>query len=103
MPAIQDAVARVIGTRYSDARSVASGATAAFGRMGFVRRGRSRTWVADRGWWRLNVEPALSLAAGVAYLNVGEQHLSVERHHLVFESMEHSLGGATVADLDSAS
>src|SRR5438270_7990683 len=67
-----------------------------------VRVGRSRVWIRDAGWWLLAVEfQPSSWRAGQAYLNVGEQHLWVERDHIVFEEPDRPLGAAHTADLAS--
>lgn len=39
--------------------------------MGRVRKGRSRTWWDDHGWWLINVEFQPSGFSKGSYLNVG--------------------------------
>src|SRR6266513_2483077 len=74
--------------------------TRALGPLGFKRKGRSRIWLADRGWWLLVIEfQPSSSRRGATYLNVGEQHLWIECDHLVFEEHERPLGGTAVVDL----
>jgi hypothetical protein len=43
--------------------------------LGFRRRGRSRTWVRDAGWWVLLVEFQASQFSRGSYLNVGPMWL----------------------------
>lgn len=68
--------------------------------LGLVCKGRSRTWIDDRGWWLVNVEFQPSSHQRGCYLNVGEQHLWVVRKHLVFEGMERPLGPSTFTAFD---
>ena len=82
--------------------ALAAAARAALQPLGFERKGRSRTWLADRGWWLLIIDfQPSSWQSDLAYLNLGEQHLWVERDHFVFEEPERPLGGAHTVDLAS--
>jgi hypothetical protein len=55
--------------------------------LGVHQKGRSRTWIGNRGWWLVLEEFQPSRTGSDAYLNVGEQHLWIERDHLVFEEL----------------
>src|SRR6185295_17783420 len=63
--------------------------------LGVIRKGRSRSWIDDHGWWLINVEFQPSNHAKGFYLNVGEQHLWVVSDHFAFERAERPLGGST--------
>jgi hypothetical protein len=52
------------------------------GRMGLTRKGRSRTWLDDHGWWVIWVEFQPSSRSRGSYLNVGHQHLWLETDHI---------------------
>jgi len=56
-------------------RDIAKAARAALGSIGCVRRGRSRTWLDDRGWWVGVIEFQPSSWSKGSYLNVGASFL----------------------------
>lgn len=56
-------------------RIIADAAKAALGPLGFKRKGRSRTWVADHGWWLTVVEFQPSAWSKGSYLNVAAHWL----------------------------
>jgi hypothetical protein len=68
--------------------------------LGVQQKGRSRTWIGDRGWWLIVLEFQPSIRGSGAYLNVGEQHLWSERDHLAFEEFERPLGGSNLLTFD---
>lgn len=74
---------------------IADAAKTALAPLGLVRKGRSRTWIDDHGWWLINVEFQPSSYATGCYLNVGTQHLWVTRGYLCLDEMERPLGGTT--------
>lgn len=53
--------------------------------LGFLRKGRSRTWLADRGWWLIVVEFQPSGWSKGSYLNVGTHWLWSRSGHLSFD------------------
>ena len=53
--------------------------------LGLRRKGRSRTWVDDRGWWLIVVEFQPSSWAIGSYLNVGACWLWAEKDHFSFD------------------
>jgi hypothetical protein len=67
--------------------------------MGLQRRGKSRVWFDDRGWWLINVEFQPSSGREGCYLNVGHQHLWVEWDHLIFLRADRPLGGSRFIEL----
>ncbi len=73
---------------------MASAARDALRALALVRKGRSRCWVDDHGWWLINVEFQPSGYAKGRYLNVGEQHFWVVRDYLCFEDLERPLGAS---------
>ena len=82
--------------------SIAAAAKQRLGALGLVRKGRSRTWLDDHGWWLIHVEFQPS-ASGRFYLNIGEHHLFVRRDHFVLEDVERPLGGTWTGDQGGAS
>ena len=74
---------------------IADAAKTALAPLGLVRKGRSRTWIDDHGWWLINVEFQPSSYDKGCYLNVGTQHLWVTRGYLCLDEMERPLGGTT--------
>ena len=74
---------------------IAAAAKAGLGPLGLARKGRTRSWIDDHGWWLLNVEFQPSSHALGCYINVGAQHLWAPRNHLCFEQMERPLGGSS--------
>lgn len=83
-------------------RLIAAAAKREFAPLGLARKGRSRTWIDDHGWWLINVEFQPSSHAKGCYLNVGEQHLWVMRDHLVLENVERPLGGSAFVTFDGS-
>ena len=75
-------------------RTIASAAREALAPLGVVRKGRSRCWIDDHGWWLVNIEFQPSGFAKGCYLNVGVQHFWVLRNYLCFEGCERPLGDA---------
>jgi hypothetical protein len=53
--------------------------------LGLRRKGRSRTWVDDRGWWLIVAEFQPSSWAIGSYLNVGVCWLWAEKDHFSFD------------------
>ena len=66
-------------------RMIAEAAKAALGPLGFHRKGRSRTWLADHAWWLTIVEFQPSAWSKGAYLNVGAHWLWSSMGHLSFD------------------
>lgn len=66
-------------------RIVADAAKAALGPLGFKRKGRSRTWLADHGWWLTVVEFQPSAWSKGSYLNVAAHWLWSEIGTLSFD------------------
>lgn len=64
---------------------IASAAKAALAPLGFRRKGRSRTWFADLGWWLLVVEFQPSSWSKGSYLNVAAHWLWVSKGHMSFD------------------
>jgi hypothetical protein len=56
-------------------RIIAAAAKAELGPLGFRRKGRSRTWIADHGWWATVVEFQPSAWSKGSYLNVSAHWL----------------------------
>ena len=54
---------------------IAAGARRHLGPLGLTRKGRSRHWIDDHGWWLVNVEFQPSGFGKGSYLNVGAQFL----------------------------
>jgi hypothetical protein len=79
---------------------IATEAKRGLGPLGVVRKGRSRTWIDDHGWWLINVEFQPSGHRQGCYLNVGIQHLWVMRDYLIFEDVERPLGGSHFIEFD---
>jgi len=76
---------------------IVAAATEQLGQLGLIRKGRSRTWLDDHGWWLLVVEFQPSIT-GRFYVNVGEDHLFIRRDHLVLDDVERPLGGTWTGD-----
>lgn len=53
--------------------------------LGVLQRGRSRTWIDDRGWWLITVEFQPSGWSRGTYLNVGATWLWYLKAHLSFD------------------
>jgi len=54
--------------------------------IGCTRRGRSRTWIDDRGWWIIVIEFQPSSFSKGSYLNIGAMWLWRESEHLSFDN-----------------
>lgn len=66
-------------------RIIAEAAKVALGSLGFKRKGRSRTWLADHGWWLTVVEFQPSAWSKGSYLNVAAHWLWSESGSLSFD------------------
>ena len=66
-------------------RVIAAAAKTALAPLGLTRKGRSRTWLDDQGWWLGIVEFQPSSWARGTYLNVGLMFLWRPIDHLAFE------------------
>jgi hypothetical protein len=66
-------------------RIIADASKAALGPLGFKRKGRSRTWIADHGWWLTVVEFQPSAWSKGSYLNVAAHWLWSEIGSLSFD------------------
>lgn len=66
-------------------RIIADAAKIALGSLGFRRKGRSRTWLADHSWWLIVVEFQPSAWSKGSYLNVAAHWLWSETGHLSFD------------------
>jgi hypothetical protein len=72
-------------------RAIAHAAKAALSPLGFRRKGRSRLWFADHGWWLLLVEFQPSAWSKGSYLNVAPHWLwhpaanDAPRFHMSFD------------------
>ena len=64
---------------------IAEQAKTALGPLGFRRKGRSRIWLADHGWWLAVVEFQPSQWSKGCYLNVGAHFLWGKIEHLSFD------------------
>lgn len=81
---------------------IASAAKAALAPLGLTRKGRSRVWIDDHGWWLINVEFQPSSFRRGCSLNIGEQHLWLVNDTVVFERVERPIGGATFVAYDGS-
>jgi hypothetical protein len=84
-------------------RVIANVAREMLGPLGLVRKGRSRTWLDDNGWWLGVVEFQPSSWTRGSYLNVGAMWLwrDTDDHHIYF-GLGHridSVGFADAADV----
>jgi hypothetical protein len=66
-------------------RIIADAAKAALGPLGFKRKGRSRTWLADHGWWLTVIEFQPSAWSKGSYLNVAAHWLWSQIGSLSFD------------------
>ena len=64
---------------------IANAAKIALGPLGLRRKGRSRVWFADHGWWLTVVEFQPSAWSKGSYLNVAAHWLWSELGHLSFD------------------
>ena len=64
---------------------LAAAAKEILGPLGFHRKGRSRIWIADQGWWLNVVEFQPSGWAKGSYLNVAAHWLWIEKDYLSFD------------------
>jgi hypothetical protein len=64
---------------------LAAAAKEILGPLGFRRKGRSRVWMADQGWWLIVVEFQPSGWAKGSYLNVAAHWLWLEQDFLSFD------------------
>lgn len=64
---------------------IANAAKAELGQLDFQRKGRSRTWIADHGWWVTVVEYQPSAWSRGCYLNVAAHWLWSSSKHLSFD------------------
>lgn len=64
---------------------IADAAKDALGPLNFGRKGRSRTWLADHGWWLAMIEFQPSAWSKGSYLNVGAHWLWSETGSLSFD------------------
>ena len=53
--------------------------------LGVIRKGRSRTWLDDHGWWLIVTEFQPSSWSKGSYLNVGAMWLWYEKDHFSFD------------------
>ena len=53
--------------------------------LGIFQKGRSRTWIDDRGWWIVNIEFQPSGFSKGSYLNVGAMWLWHEKDYFTFD------------------
>lgn len=67
---------------------IARTAKATLGPLGFQRKGRSRTWVADHGWWATIVEFQPSSWSKGSYLNVAAHWLWSTGNYVSFNYAE---------------
>lgn len=76
----------------------------ALGPLGLVRKGRSRTWLDDRGWWLAVVEFQPSPRAQGSYLNVGAMWLwrDTDDHYIYF-GLGHRIDGTGFAHAEDPS
>ncbi|NOU30210.1 MAG: hypothetical protein HOO96_20090 [Polyangiaceae bacterium] len=65
--------------------ALAAAAKAVLGPIGCVRKGKSRTWVADHGWWAGLIEFQPSSWSKGTYLNVGAAWLWHEQDYWSFD------------------
>lgn len=64
---------------------IASAAKEILGPLGFRRKGRSRIWIKDHGWWLSIVEFQPSSWAKGSYLNVAAHWLWTEQDYISFD------------------
>lgn len=64
---------------------IANAAKSELGLLGFQRKGRSRTWIADHGWWATVVEFQPSSWSKGSYLNVAAHWLWSSADYLSFD------------------
>jgi hypothetical protein len=54
--------------------------------LGIFQKGRSRTWIDDRGWWVVHIEFQPSGFSKGSYLNVGAMWLWHEKDYFTFDA-----------------
>ncbi|TFT99820.1 DUF4304 domain-containing protein [Polymorphobacter arshaanensis] len=64
---------------------IANTAKQILGSLGFRQKGRSRTWIADHGWWLTVVEFQPSNWNKGCYLNVAVHFLWLDQGHITFD------------------
>lgn len=64
---------------------LAAAARQALEPLGLKRKGASRIWIDDHGWWVIQVEFQPSASSKGSYLNVGVSWLLYEKGHLTFD------------------
>jgi hypothetical protein len=84
-------------------RILAVSAREGLGPLGLRRKGRSRTWIDDHGWWLILIEFQSSSWSKGSYLNVGFQHLWRVTDHVAFARPERlSIEGKQFLSFDVA-
>ena len=71
-------------------RIVAEVAKMVLGPLGFRRKGRSRTWLWDHGWWVTVVEFQPSAWARGSGVNTSAHWLWIDQPHMSFDYLQHS-------------
>src|SRR5438045_5748615 len=79
---------------------ITDAAKAALGRLNFRRKCRSRTWLADHGWWLTVVEFQPSSWSKGSYLNVAAHWLWSDSGHLSFDYVGRTKGFEEYANDD---
>jgi hypothetical protein len=67
------------------AKIIAQVAKETLGPVGIFQKGRSRTWIDDRGWWIVHIEFQPSGFSKGSYLNVGAMWLWHEKDYFSFD------------------
>ena len=60
-------------------REIATAAKSVLAPLGCIRKGRSRVWLDDQGWWVGKIEFQPSSCSKGSYLNVGASYLWCQR------------------------
>jgi hypothetical protein len=74
-----------VSAEHPHSKLIAAAARKALRPLGVVRKGRSRTWLDDNGWWVCVIEFQPSSYSRGSYLNVGAHFLWRPRGHLSFD------------------
>ncbi len=74
-----------MGSEQAHSRLIANAAKDALGPLGIRRKGRSRIWLDDQGWWLGLIEFQPSSWSKGSYLNVGVMWLWDELPHLAYD------------------